>query len=798
MNTWILRYEGFKPAQEKLREALCTLGNGYIATRGAAPESEADEIHYPGTYLAGGYNRLRTKIAEREVENEDLVNMPNWLLTKFKLVGGDWFKLRGNGILSYHQELNMKEGLLTRKVRFKDKQDRQTTLLQRRFVHMELMHLAALETIIIPENWAGPIQIHSALDGTVINAGVDRYKQLNNKHLEPINTGDDHEEVIYLVVKTNQSQLMVAEAARTKAFVDGKIIEAERKLIKESGYIAQEFTVDVRPNTPLQIEKIISFYTSRDMAIAEPALDACQALSQAGNFEELLRSHILQWKHLWERCDIQLMENDRTQMILRLHIFHLLQTVSRNSIDLDIGVPARGWHGEAYRGHIFWDELFIFPYLNLRIPTLTRSLLLYRYRRLNQARLAARKEGWRGALYPWQSGSNGREETPKLHLNPKSGRWLPDYTHLQRHVNAAIAYNVWQYYKITGDLEFLSTYGTEMILEIARFLTSITTYNQAIDRYEILGVMGPDEYHDAYPRADKPGLNNNAYTNVMVVYVLRTALKALAALPPRRREDLQEALQVERWELDLWREIMSKMRVIFHDKFIISQFEGYEKLLEFDWDGYRQRYGDIQRLDRILEAEGDSTNRYKVSKQADVLMLFYLFSAEELKDLFSQMGYEFDPQIIPKNIDYYLKRSSHGSTLSNIIHSWVLARSDRARSWELFHKALESDISDIQGGTTHEGIHLGAMAGTVDILQRCYTGIEFHEDILYLHPSIPYGLPKLTMRIKFRGNWLAVTATPRSLLVACEQGGGQVVRVQFESKIYELSPGETITLAIEK
>ncbi len=179
-----------------------------------------------------------------------------------------------------------------------------------------------------------------------------------------------------------------------------------------------------------------------------------------------------------DRCDIRLSDSDRPQMILRLHIFHLLQTVSRNSIDLDNGVPARGWHGEAYRGHVFWDELFIFPYLNLRIPNLTRSLLLYRYRRLNRARLAAEEEGVRGALYPWQSGSNGREETQQLPLNPKSGRWLPDHTHLQRHVNAAIAYNVWQYFKTTGDLEFLCNYGAEMILEIARFLANIATYNR--------------------------------------------------------------------------------------------------------------------------------------------------------------------------------------------------------------------------------------------------------------------------------------------------------------------------------
>ena len=162
-----------------------------------------------------------------------------------------------------------------------------------------------------------------------------------------------------------------------------------------------------------------------------------------------------------------------SQLILRLHVFHLLQTVSPNSIDLDVGIPARGLHGEAYRGHIFWDELFIFPFLNFRIPDITKSLLHYRYRRLDQARWNARTSGFNGALYPWQSGSDGREESQTLHLNPQSGRWTPDNSSLQRHVNAAIAYNVWQYYQVTGDWEFLSFYGGEMILEIARLFASL-------------------------------------------------------------------------------------------------------------------------------------------------------------------------------------------------------------------------------------------------------------------------------------------------------------------------------------
>jgi len=192
--------------------------------------------------------------------------------------------------------------------------------------------------------------------------------------------------------------------------------------------------------------------------------------------------------------------------ILRLHIFHIYQTISHNSIGHDIGVPSRGWHGEAYRGHIFWDELYIFPYLNLHMPQLARSLLMYRYYRLPKARQAAKENGYDGAMYPWQSGSNGREESQKIHLNPKSGRWIPDNSNLQRHINAAIPYNVWLYYQTTGDMDFFTTYGAEIILSTALFWSSIAELNLKTGRYEINGIMGPDEYHTGYPESGKPGL----------------------------------------------------------------------------------------------------------------------------------------------------------------------------------------------------------------------------------------------------------------------------------------------------
>ncbi len=796
MSKWTLTYDGFDPDAEQLREALCTLGNGYFATRGAAPEAEAGPVHYPGTYVAGLYNRLVTEVGGRDIVNEDLVNVPNWLPLRFRISGESWFNIADVAIDEYRQELDLRQGILTRLFTFEDDRGRRTRVAQRRFVHMGNPHVAGLQTTFLPENWSGRLEVLSAIDGRVTNAGVARYRKLNSQHLTPLETGFPDADTMYLQVETNQSRVRVALSGRTSVRLNGETVPIDLTPVQEPGFVAHDLEFDVSEGRGITVEKVVTLFTSRDRAISEPGFESRSWIGRLGSFDELLRTHILAWDLLWRRFHLDSAADEYEAMVLNVHSFHLLQTVSKHTIDLDVGVPARGWHGEAYRGHIFWDELFIFPYLNLHLPDLTRALLLYRYRRLPEARWAAVQEGLDGALYPWQSGSSGREESQIVHLNPESGRWLPDNSRLQRHINIAVAYNVWQYYQTTEDVAFLAYFGAEMLVEIARLLASLATYNKALDRYEILGVMGPDEYHDAYPDATEPGLNNNAYTNVMAAWVLCRARDALALVSEFRRDELTEKLHIQLEELERWEEIGQKMRVAFHDDGIISQFEGYGDLEEFDWSGYAKKYGDIQRLDRILEAEGDSPNRYKLSKQADVLMLFYLLSTEELQAVFERMGYQLDGEAIRRNIDYYDQRTSHGSTLSRIVTAWVLARSDRRRSWESFRQALVSDVADIQGGTTPEGIHLGAMAGTVDLVQRGFTGIETREDTLWLDPSIPEELGELRFEIRYRGHVLDFHITPEQLTVATHPGHAHPVRLGIRDQIIDVQAGTTETVSL--
>ncbi|WP_299821362.1 glycosyl hydrolase family 65 protein [uncultured Pontibacter sp.] len=800
MPKWRITYNTWEPHAQPLRETLCTLGNGYFATRGAFEEETADEqVNYPGTYMAGGYNRLISIVSGKEVENEDLVNWPNWLPLSFRHKGEEWFSLQKVDVLEYEQELNMQQGLLTRRVLFRDAAKRETLLTSRRLVSMANPHVAALAWEIIPQNWSGEIELKTALDGRVINSGVARYRSLESKHLEPVTADQYNEDTLYLVAQTSQSKVRMAQAARTEVFVDGKRQEAARRSMAAPDYVEQQLTLPCTQGKAVVVEKSVLIYTSRDHAISEPLLEACENIERLGRFDQLLNASGLAWQRLWNRCDLELDCNESAQSILRLHVFHLLQTVSAHSVGHDVGVPARGWHGEAYRGHIFWDELFIFPFLNLRLPALTRALLMYRYRRLPEARYAAIEAGYRGAMFPWQSGSNGREESQVVHLNPESGNWLPDNTFLQRHINAAVAYNVWHYYQTTHDREFLAFYGAELIFEIAQFWSSIAILSQEKGRYEIRNVVGPDEYHTEYPDSDSPGLSNNAYTNVMAVWVIQCALQVMDILDRSRLEELKDKCGITTADVERWQHISQRMYVPYiGETNIIAQFEGYEKLEEFPWEKYKAKHGEAMRLDRILESENDNVNKYKASKQADVLMLFYLFSSEELQQMFQKMGYTFKPESIPENIAYYSQRTSHGSTLSKIVHSWVLARSDRKRAWDNFKLALMSDVEDVQGGTTAEGIHLGAMAGTVDLVQRCFTGLEIRDEMLWFNPVLPDEIGCLNLKLRYRSHWLSLELLQDKMLITFDKGWAKEIKIGVMGEVYTFRAGEKRAFPIRK
>jgi len=798
MTSWMIGFDGYEPGDEGRREALCTVGNGYFATRGAWTGSIADGTHYPGTYLAGCYNRLTDDVDGRTVDNESLVNLPDWLPVLFAVGDGDWFGPDTADVIDYRQELDLRRGVLTRRFRLRDRDGHTVSGVERRFVSMADLHLAGLSLTITAEGWSGRLRIRSGVAGSVQNCGVERYRRLSGQHLDRIETAAPDDRTVLVTAETCQSHTRLAIGATTTVAVGGVTQENGWRAVIGPADAHRELELPVTAGAEVTVHKTAAVFSSRDRAISEPAVAVVEALDTAAEFDDLLERHELSWSHLWERFEVHLDgAEDGTLTQLHLNLFHLLQSVSPHSADADAGVPARGLHGEAYRGHIFWDELFVFPVLTLRMPALTRALLRYRYRRLPAARRAARAAGYEGAMYPWQSGSDGREESQRLHLNPLSGRWTPDATYLQRHVGIAVAYTMWQYFDATDDTEFLTDHGAEVIVEVARFFAGLATYDHGRDRFVIRGVVGPDEFHTGYPDRPDAGIDNNAYTNLMAVWVLRRAAEVLDRLPGWRRTELTETIGLRPQELIRWDEITRRMYVPFHGDGLISQFEGYADLAELDWDRYRKEYGDLRRLDRILEAEGRSVTAYQVSKQADVLMLLYLLSPAELHDLLDRLGYQLGTDAIPRTIGYYLDRTSHGSTLSAAVHAWGLASLDRAQALHFLTETLRSDsdgpTDGVHGGTTAEGIHLAAMAASVDLLQRRFTGLRIEGEVLSFDPNWPPELGELRMTLRYRQHRLSVAVSSDELRVVADPGNAVPIRITCCGRTDLLPAGGSLT-----
>ncbi|MEO7007175.1 MAG: beta-phosphoglucomutase family hydrolase [Terrimesophilobacter sp.] len=801
---WRLHYVGFEPATEPLRETLCTLGNGYWATRGAAPEVTATAPHYPGTYLAGVYNRLRTQVDGHSGEDESLVNAPNWLPITFRTDGihphasaETWFDVDTAELLDYEQTLDLGRAVLTRAFRTRDAAGRITRITQQRFVSQHDDRVAGQVVTFEAENWSGPLIVRSALEGRVANRNVPEYRLLADTHLVPRATAEPDADTVLLETETSQSGIHIVMVARTCILVDGVAQHPPRTLLTDTaGRVAHEISLEAREGHPLTVEKTVVVSTSRDRAISSPTLAATARMRWLPDLATLQSAHEAAWRVLWNEFTVlletdPLQTDERQQLALNINTFHVLQSVAAVTADLDAGLPARGLHGEGYRGHVFWDEMFVYPTLSMHRPEISRALLGYRYRRLPEARAAARAAGHQGAMFPWQSGIDGREETPTELFNLRNDAWMPDNSRLQRHVGLAIAYSAWKYYESTGDLGYLIEQGAELIIEIARFFASLATHDETADRYDIGGVMGPDEFHDGYPDTPGKGLRNNAYTNVMAAWVMQRAADAVGLLTPQYADQVWNRVKLRPGESERWRKIGSRLCVPFHADGVISQFEGYEQLKELDWADYRSRYGAIGRLDLILAAEGDNTNNYKLCKQADVLMLLYLFSADELRAVLRGLGYDFPPEAIPRTVEYYRERSSHGSTLSNVVHSWVEARGDRARSWDFLVQALDSDLADIQGGTTHTGVHLGAMAGSIDMITRCYTGLELHDGMLWLHPVLPPEITQIDFTLHFQQQLIRVTVDPVVLRLSVYPGGTAPITAMVEGRRVRLSPGET-------
>lgn len=760
---WEVVYHGYTPGKDEYSvESLLTVGNGFMGLRGTTPEMEIAEENYPALYLASLYNSAASQVADRTIYNEDFVNAPN-LQKMYVIIDGERVDIANNELLSMKRRLDLKTGLFEAWVTVKLTNGKELAIHTKKIASMANVHQFNLSYTVTPLNFSGEITFVSEADGDVYNYNVARYRSLSRHHLA-VTDLQAEDTFTSLTAVTESSKITVTQQAKLQneaGLLENLTTEKTEKAI------VQQVSFDAKEGQAYTFEKTVFVQQYREDEVV-PALDFS---GDYPTFDASYQSSVGEWEKLWATAGIEIDGDLMSQKMLNLHTFHILASASPNgNKDLDASVTARGLHGEAYRGHIFWDELFILPFYTLHFPETARELLMYRYRRLATAKTDAKKAGYQGAMFPWQSGLDGTEQSQELHLNPISGEWKEDHSRLQRHVSLAIAYNVWQYWHNTQDVDFMEKFGLEMMLEIAHFWESAASFDEGNQRYYIDRVMGPDEFHENYPGSEKGGLKNNAYTNMMVVWLFEEIERLSKQLPAETFQAVQEKTAVSTDTLARMADIKHKLELEINDEGIISQFEGYFDLKDLDWDHYKEKYGNIYRMDRILNAEGKSADTYKVAKQADSLMIFYNFSKEQVRLILEDLNYELPEDYVERNLHYYLARTSHGSTLSRVVHAQLAAMvNDQDLAWELYQEALYSDYRDIQGGTTAEGIHAGVMAATLYIPLTTFAGLDIRKERVTFEPNMPAAWDGIRFQMTIRGIDFSVEVTKEEVIVTVNQ-----------------------------
>ncbi|HPR81162.1 MAG TPA: glycosyl hydrolase family 65 protein [Enterococcus sp.] len=780
---WEVVYHGYTPGKDEYSvESLLTVGNGFLGLRGTTPEMEIADENYPALYLASLYNTAASQVADRTIYNEDFVNAPN-LQKIFLIVNEERVDIANNQVLSMKRRLDLKTGLFESWTTVQLTDGKELAIHTKKIASMANVHQFNLSYTFTPLNFSGDITVVSEADGAVYNYNVARYRSLSREHLEVTKRQINHNYVA-LTAKTNTSNITIAQQA--KLYYDETLAELTTE--ETDTKISQTLTLQAQEGTAYTFEKTVLVDQYREHEDI-PTIDFS---ADFPTFEESYQASAAAWKALWATAGIEIDGDLMSQKMLNLHTFHLLASASPNgNKNLDASVTARGLHGEAYRGHIFWDELFILPFYIIHFPETAKELLLYRYRRLEMAKKDAKKAGYEGAMFPWQSGLDGTEQSQELHLNPISGEWKEDHSRLQRHVSLAIAYNVWQYWHNTNDVAFMEKYGLELMLEIAQFWQSAATFDETTQRYFIDRVMGPDEFHESYPNAEKGGLKNNAYTNMMVVWLFEEIERLNEQLSSEIVQSIQAKAGITQQQIEKMAAMKHQLGLEINENGIIAQFEGYFDLKDLDWDHYKEKYGNIYRMDRILNAEGESADAYKVAKQADSLMIFYNFSKEQVRLILEDLNYQLPNDYVERNLNYYLERTSHGSTLSRVVHAQLAAMvDDQDLACKLYQEALYSDYRDIQGGTTAEGIHAGVMAATLFIPLTTFAGLDIRKAMISFEPNLPAAWNAITFNLTIRGIHLHVTATKTALQVTADQA----TTIEVNGQPIELTANKQATI----
>ena len=750
---WLIHERGFDASKMQQYESLFTLGNGYMGSRGILEEIPYDSA--PGTYIAGVFDKSISQVSE-------IVNVPNPIDLRV-IAEGEKIDIKGMYLHHHNRILDMKNGLLFRHTILANSRKERFDYKSLRFVSSDHRQLGAMRIWITPLDAKTILTVQDNINTSVRNKGV--LTEGRKKHFQ-VSEVRSEKSINYLCAKTQDTSILLACATHLS------VAYGEREYSAPD----QSFDIRLKKGETLTLTKTFYGRTSRHLShrlLRDKTTKSIKKYARLG-FDRLLKRQAKIFSGLWQSSDIKISGDTVAQKTLRFNIYHML--IAGSTYDSDISIGARALTGEGYRGHVFWDtEIFLMPFYTYMYPDIARNFLIYRYNRLDVARKIAKAKKFKGVLFPWESADTGEDETPHWHKD-LDGTIIEirtqDYEH---HIVADVAFGLWQYYTVTGDNKFMSRYGAEMLFETARFWASRVTKNKKKDRFEIHGVMGPDEFH--------PNVNNNAYTNGMAQFNLKIAAEFyshFAKKYPVRFKAVSAKIGLKPSEREKWAGIALKLYIPLNsENNVIEEFDGY----------FRKKDIPIRTYDKYLMPEFppnvplSKVVQTQLVKQLDSCMLLYLIPDK------------FDSKTFDATYDYYEKRTVHKSSLSPSINAIISLRAgDPEKAYQYFLYSLGADLKMNQSNVA-EGVHAASLGGSWQAVVNGFGGVRIKDGYLSFQPQLSGYWHNLEFCLNWHGEQLCVKMDHKKISIGIKsKKKNRPVKIKVFDSMYTVVPGKDIVV----
>ncbi len=710
---WLVEESAFQPEFTRKYESILSQGNGYMGIRASTEEELPRGCRY--TLVAGTFDFR---------EDKNTTELPNSAdVTALSIAAdGKQLSLEGENYAYYRRSLDLQTGLLSRSFLWKPRDEVKISFCTERFVSLADRHVVGQRLVL------------EAVEGATeltLTSGIRADDRHGPAHFVD-GSSREAEGLLQYRETTHESGIGFVTTAGIRVWhrhADGRRSLLPMTLHQGAEKILGAWQVQLQTDEALILEKLSRIATTRDRDVAPDTLADDELTRTAalveGGYRTARQATVEAWKNLWDHRDIRITTENETseipdQLALRFAVYHLTCMAPLHDNRMNIG--AKGLSGRGYMGHTFWDtEIYMLPYYIWEDPAGARSLLEYRYNCLAAARENALHYGQKGARFPWEAAwITHRETCPEDH-----------FSKLEVHVSADVAYGVYQYYAITGDLDFMLKCGCQLLFETAEFWRSRLDYNEEKDRYEILDVIGPDEFtHHA---------NNNAFTNYLahLNFVLAAQwAEKLAGEYPQLHARLAP-------NTEAWRECAEKLYLPRPDENnILPQDDDFMTLPEIDLTIYR---AGIKKLRK--DYPYPTYTRLKVSKQADVMNLFLL--REEA----------FTPEVKRASLDYYEPYCVHESSLSLCAYAMLAADcQEQEKSLELFQKAKAIDLGSNMK-SSDEGIHAASLGGIWQCCALGYAGVRLCDGKLRIAPNLPEHWQSVSLKLWWQGRELSIAVT---------------------------------------